>query len=240
MSRKLLFGTLMGFLIGAMSSGRAQLADTIWEGNVILSGLTLKKVQGGVAQSGPNLSNASVALAVEIWFWDNSNCGVVFRRDKWGLNPEEFAYMSDVDLDGNPLPAPVFWYKQGPKFVGGGSLSPMSSNSNGRETTTDLYTYNASRKSGTFLQQTIYNAANGTFNAGAMMKITGNFRLSNPNTLVPQNVIFSLTPNPVGRNSYQTSGRVAVRVGNFTKTLRIPSIEKNAQPGFRSYYYTKE
>ena len=215
----------MGFLIGAMSSGRAQLADTIWEGNVILSGLTLKKVQGGVAQSGPNLSNASVALAVEIWFWDNSNCGVVFRRDKWGLNPEEFAYMSDVDLDGNPLPAPVFWYKQGPKFVGGGRLSPMSSNSNGRETTTDLY---------------IYNAANGTFNAGAMMKITGNFRLSNPNTLVPQNVIFSLTPNPVGRNSYQTSGKVSVRAGNFTKTLRIPSLEKNAQPGFRSYYYTKE
>ena len=71
MSRKLLFGTLMGFLIGAMSSGRAQLADTIWEGNVILSGLTLQKVQAGVLQSGPNLSNASLTLPVEIWFWNN-------------------------------------------------------------------------------------------------------------------------------------------------------------------------
>ena len=152
MSRKLLLGTLMGFLIGAMSSGRAQLADTIWEGNVILSGLTLQKVQAGVLQSGPNLSNASLTLPVEIWFWNNSNCGVVFRRDKWGLNPEEFAYMSDVDLDGNPLPEWVAWYKKGPKYVGGGSLSPMSSNSNGRETTTDLYTYNSSKRTGTFLQ----------------------------------------------------------------------------------------
>ena len=240
MSRKLLFGTLMGFLIGAMSSGRAQLADTIWEGNVILSGLTLQKVQGGVLQSGPNLSNASLTLPVEIWFWDDSNCGVVFRRDKWGLNPEEFAYMSDGDLDGNPLPEWVAWYKKGPKYVGGGSLSPMSSNSNGRETTTDLYTYNASKRTGTFLQQTIYNTPNDTFNAGALMKIAGGFRLSNLNTLVPQKIVFSLTPNPIGSNSYRTSGKVAVRAGSFTKTLRIPSIEKNAQPGFRSYYYTKE
>ncbi|NDB96189.1 MAG: hypothetical protein EBZ78_08535 [Verrucomicrobia bacterium] len=240
MSRQLLLGTVMAFLLVALSSVRAQMADTIWEGNVTLSGLTLQKVQGGEAQSGPNLSNASVTLPLEIWFWNDSNCGVVFRRDKWGLNPEEFAYMSDVDLDGNPLPEWVAWYKKGPKYVGGGSLSPITYNSNGYETTTDRYTYNASKKTGTFLQKTIYNYPNETHASGAMLDISGGFRLSNPGTLVPQKIVLSLRPNPFGPNSYRTSGRVTVRAGNFTKTARKPSIEKNVQPGFRSYYYIKE
>jgi len=239
MSRKLLLGTLMGFLIGAMSSGRAQLADTIWEGNVILSGLTLQKVQAGVLQSGPNLSNASLTLPVEIWFWNNSNCGVVFRRDKWGLNPEEFAYMSDVDLEGNLLAYEVPWYRQGPKYVGGGSRSPSYVNSTGHINATDSYTYNASKKTGTFTQRLAYVVANSTFNAGTVMSITGNFRLANANTLVPQKVVFSLTPSLVGSNSYRTSGRLTLRTSNFIKTNRQPSSEKDVQPGFDDYYYSK-
>ena len=231
----------LALFLGTLPPAQAQLADTIWEGNVTLSGFTLQKVEGGVVQSGPNLANASVTLPVEIWFWNNSNCGVVFRRDKWGLNPEEFAYMSNVDLEGNMLPYEVPWYRQGPKYVGGGSLSPISNNSNGYETTTDRYTYNASKKTGTISQRTVYNQGNSTFQPGAVMSITGNFRLSNPNTLVPQNIVFSLTPNPIGRNSYRTGGKLTIRAGNFTKSaLRKPSTAQNDEPGFRSYYYTKE
>lgn len=216
-----------------------QLADTIWEGMVTISGFGLSKVQGGVAQPGPNVANASVTLPVEMWFWNNSNCGVVFRRDKWGLNPEEFAYMSDVDLDGNPIDPPEYIYKQGAKYVGGGSLSPISNNSNGYETTTDNYIYNASKKSGSFSQSTLYHYPNQTHAAGAVLSIRGNFRLSNPNTLVPQNLVLSLTPNPFGPNSYRISGKYTLRAGNFSKTIRKPSVEKDAEPGFRTWYYAK-
>ena len=157
MSRILLSG-ICGLFFALSADGFSQsLSNTIWEGNVTFSGFTMQKVEGGVVQSGPNLANATVTLPVEIWFWNDSNCGVVFRRDKWGLNPEEFAYMSNVDLEGNMLPYDVPWYRQGPKYVGGGSLSPISNNSNGYETTTDRYTYNASKKSGTISQRTAYN-----------------------------------------------------------------------------------
>jgi hypothetical protein len=232
--------TSVGLFPLLASAQSLTLSNTIWEGNVTLSGITLQKVQGGVVQPGPNLANASVTLPVEIWFWNNSNCGVVFRRDKWGLNPEEFSYVeTEYDGFGNA----TNWlsiYRQGPKYVGGGSLSPTSSNSNGYESTTDRYTYNPSKKTGTFSQSTIYNRGNGSFSAGAVMTITGNFRLSNSNTLVPQNIVLSLTPNPVGRNSYRTSGRLTIRAGNFVRTVRQPSVETDAEPGFSSYYYSKE
>lgn len=221
------------------SSARAQLADTIWEGSVTISGFSLAKVQGGVVQAGPNVANASVTLPVEMWFWNNSNCGVVFRRDKWGLNPEEFAYNSNVDLEGNPLPEYFDWYEQGPKYLGGGSLSPISNNSNGYETTTDSYSYNAARRSGSFSQRTLYNYPSQTHAAGAVLSIRGNFRLSNPNTLVPQNLVLSLTPNPFGPNSYRIGGRLTLRAGNFSKTTRKPSVEKDAEPGFRTFYFAK-
>lgn len=216
-----------------------QFADTIWEGMVTISGFGLSKVQGGVAQPGPNVANASVTLPVEMWFWNNSNCGVVFRRDKWGLNPEEFSYINEWDADGNPLNPPEFIYKQGPRYVGGGRLSPISNNSNGYETTTDNYIYNASKKSGSFSQSTLYHYSNQTHAAGAVLSIRGNFRLSNPNTLVPQNLVLSLTPNPFGSNSYRISGKYTLRAGNFSKTTRKPSEEKDAEPGFTSYYYAK-
>ena len=223
-----------------LPGAHAQLADTIWEGNVTLSGLTLQKVQSGVVQSGPNLANATVTVPLEIWFWNNSNCGVVFRRDKWGMNPEEFSYVEiEYDLFGNETNW-ISIYRQGPKYVGGGSLSPISSNSNGYESTTDRYTYNPSRRTGTFLQETLYNQNNGTFNAGALMKITGNFRLASSNTLVPQNIVLSLSPNPIGSNSYRTSGKLVIRATPFNKTTRKPSIEKDVELGFLSYYYPKE
>jgi len=216
-----------------------QLADTIWEGMVTISGFGLSKVQGGVAQLGPNVANASVTLPVEMWFWNNSNCGVVFRRDKWGLNPEEFDYVEvQYDEFGNETNW-VSMYRRGPKYVGGGRLSPISNNSNGYETTTDNYIYNASKKSGSFSQSTFYHYPNQTHAAGAVLSIRGNFRLSNPNTLVPQNLVLSLTPNPFGPNSYRISGRLALRAGNFNKTIRKPSEEKDAEPGFTSYYYAK-
>jgi len=217
----------------------AQLADTIWEGNVTISGFSLAKVQGGVVQAGPNVGNASVTLPVEMWFWNNSNCGVVFRRDKWGLNPEEFDYVEiQYDEFGNETNW-VSMYRQGPKYIGGGSLSPISNNSNGYETTTDSYSYNGARRSGSFSQRTLYNYPNQTHAAGAVLSIRGNFRLSNPNTLVPQNLVLSLTPNPFGPNSYRISGKYTLRAGNFSKTTRKPSEEKDAEPGFRAFYYAK-
>jgi hypothetical protein len=230
-------GLVLVFFVA--SSARAQLADTIWEGNVTISGFSLTKVQGGVVQAGPNVANASVTLPVEMWFWNNSNCGVVFRRDKWGLNPEEFAWTEWMDEQGNPIDPPEFIYKQGPKYVGGGSLSPIAYNSNGYETTTDSYTYNASKKSGSFSQRTLYNHLTQTHANGATLSIAGKFHLSNPNTLVSQNLVLSLTPNPFGPNSYRIGGSLKLRAGNFSKTTRKPSVEKDAEPGFRSFYYAK-
>jgi len=234
-----LAATLMG-LFPLLASGQSlSLSNTIWEGNVTLSGITLQKVVGGVVQPGPNLANASVTLPVEIWFWNNSNCGVVFRRDKWGLNPEEYAWQeTEIDGFGNV----TNWlsiYKQGPKYVGGGSRSPQS-NSNGDESTTDGYTYDARKKTGTFSHRVLYVGANSTYNVGTVMSITGNFRLANTNTLVPQKVVFSLTPSLVGSNSYKTSGKMTIRAGNFVRTVRQPSVETDAEPGFSSYYYSKE
>lgn len=239
MCRFLWTGLSLGLWLGLQAPVQAQLADTIWEGNVTISGFSLAKVQGGVVQAGPNVANASVTLPVEMWFWNNSNCGVVFRRDKWGLNPEEFAYQQWMDDQGNPIDPPEFIYKQGPKYLGGGSLSPISNNSNGYETTTDNYSYNAARRSGNFSQRTLYNYPSQTHAAGAVLSIRGNFRLSNPNTLVPQNLVLSLTPNPFGPNSYRIGGRLTLRAGNFSKTTRKPSTEKDAEPGFRALYYAK-
>lgn len=231
--------TSVGLFPLLASAQSLTLSNTIWEGNVTLSGITLQKVQGGVVQPGPNLANASVTLPVEIWFWNNSNCGVVFRRDKWGLNPEEFAWREWMDGEGNPIDPPKDIYRQGAKYVGGGSLSPIDYNSNGYETTTDNYTFDALKRTGTFSQRTLYNYPSQTHVAGAVLSIGGKFQLSNTNRLVSKNLVFSLTPNPFGPNSYRISGNYTLRASNFSKTTRQPSVEKDAKPGFRTWYYAK-
>ena len=209
---------------------RAQLSDTIWEGTVTLSGLSLQKVAGGLLQPGPNLANASVTLPVEIWFWNNSNWGVVFRRDKWGLNPRKPFYVEFLQVGEEQV-----YFSQERQYEGGGSQAPVYEPS--RETITDLYTYNPSRRSGTFSQRILYLVGGSTRDAGATLSLSGRFSLRG-NTITAQNIIFAIAPNPWGRESYRTSGRLRIVASPFTKTNRKPSVEKEPtpeSPGFFDY-----
>ena len=165
---------------------------------------------------------------MEIWFWNNSNWGVVFRRDKWGLNPKKPFY-----IEVTPSGEEAVYYSQGRKYEGGGSQSPVYHSS--RETITDIYTYNPARKTGTFSQRTLFLIANSTHDAGASLNLSGRFSVRN-NMLTVQNIVFSMAPNPFGKDSYQTAGRFRVAGGPFTKTIRQPSKEKDVQAGFSDYF----
>lgn len=65
--------------------GRAQLSDTIWEGTQWISSINLVSLKPGGIQDFPSLLGARFNLPLEIWFWDNSHFGVVFRNDRWGF-----------------------------------------------------------------------------------------------------------------------------------------------------------
>lgn len=220
-------GLAVGALLCVSPRASAQLADTIWEGNVTLSGLSLQKVTGGALQPGPNLSNASVTLPIEIWFWNNSNWGVVFRRDKWGLNPPKPFYVDFIQAGETEV-----YFTQERQYEGGGSRSPVYQP--GRETITDVYTYNPARRSGTFSQRILYLVSGSTRDAGASLNLSGRFSLRG-NTITAQNIVFSIAPNPWGRDSYRSSGRLRVVANPFSKTSRKPSVEKEATPGFFDY-----
>ena len=72
---------ILSFL--SISAGYSQLADTIWEAEVQIDRLSLQAVKEGVLQPGPNLKNGTVKLPIEIWFWNDSDCGIVFPTEKW-------------------------------------------------------------------------------------------------------------------------------------------------------------
>lgn len=73
-------------LFGLFSQpSRAQLADTIWEGTQWISSINLVSLKPDGANSFPSLLGARINLPLEIWFWDNTNFGIVFRNDRWGF-----------------------------------------------------------------------------------------------------------------------------------------------------------
>ena len=71
--------------VAATFSGRAQLADTIWEGTQWISSINMVSLKPDGSANFPSLLGARINLPLEIWFWDNENFGLVFRNDRWGF-----------------------------------------------------------------------------------------------------------------------------------------------------------
>jgi len=64
---------------------RAQLADTIWEGTQWISSVNAVSLKPNGNENFPALMGARFNLPLEIWFWDNTHFGIVFRNDRWGF-----------------------------------------------------------------------------------------------------------------------------------------------------------
>lgn len=214
-------------------SAQAQLADTIWEAQVEVINLSLQSVKEGVEIQGPNLKNATTTLPMEIWFWDNNQCGLVFTTDKWGYR-DSYEYTW-----GEPGEPGYYYYRYlGPKYWGGGSLAPSYENEEGKVEVTSTYNYNPSKRTGTLLQKTLYLLETSTRQAGSYWQVNGAFSVSG-NRLTIRSATFTLLPNPSGLNSYKVLSAPRLKTGTtFVKTVRRPSIEKNVQASFKYFEYS--
>lgn len=80
-----------GFIFGVWAAvfaqvpcARAQLADTIWEGNLTISNLSGQQVEEGALKY-PALQGGKLPVPVEIWFWNNGEAWLMFDNVRWGL-----------------------------------------------------------------------------------------------------------------------------------------------------------
>lgn len=73
----------------APSSLHAQLADTIWEGTQWISSINMVYLKPDGSANFPSLLGARINLPLEIWFWDNTHFGIVFRNDRWGFDDDQ-------------------------------------------------------------------------------------------------------------------------------------------------------
>ena len=67
----------------------AQLADTIWEGTQWISSINMVNLKPDGSANFPSLLGARINLPLEIWFWDNTHFGIVFRNDRWGFDDDQ-------------------------------------------------------------------------------------------------------------------------------------------------------
>lgn len=223
--KKVLF---LAFL--SISAGYAQLADTIWEAEVQINGLSLQAVKDDVLQPGPNLKNSTVILPIEIWFWDDVACGIVYPTEKW--NSRTIYEYSN----GSPGDPSYFYYNYyTAKYQGGGSEAPSDVNEDGREQATSTFTYNASKKTGTFLHRTLSLVDSSTRKMGSYWRVSAAFKI-NGNRLTVTSASFAVAPNPMGSNGYKFLTPLPTLRKNtvFTKTSRRPSEEKNVKAAFRT------
>lgn len=65
------------------ASAHAQLADTIWEGVQTVREINLQGMRDRMLMDYPVLRGGRTVLPLEIWIWDNTNCGMVFRNDRY-------------------------------------------------------------------------------------------------------------------------------------------------------------
>jgi hypothetical protein len=219
---------ILGIL--SISAGHAQLADTIWEAEVQIDRLSLQAVKDGVLQSGPNLKNGTVKLPIEIWFWNNVDCGIVFPNEKWNDRTiDEYSYGSPGD--------PMYYYYNyySPKYEGGGRLAPSDENEQGKVEATSTFTYSAAKKSGTFLNKTLFLEETSNHRIGSYWLVKGAFKI-NGNKLTVTTATFALVPNPLGSGAYKFLAPLpALRKNSvFTKTSRSPSEEKNVKAAFKT------
>jgi hypothetical protein len=84
----------------------AQLADTIWEGTQWISSINIASLKPDGSANFPSLLGARFNLPLEIWFWDNTHFGIVFRNDRWG-----FEGRRKGEYTGHPEANKVFTYR---------------------------------------------------------------------------------------------------------------------------------
>lgn len=208
----------------------SQLADTIWEAEVEVQGLSLQAVRDGISVQGPNMKNGSIVLPMEIWFWNGSQSGLVFPTERWGFRQSyEYSWGSPGD------PGYYYYRYLDPKYWGGGSMAPSFENEEGKVQVTSTYTFSPAKKSGTFLQKTLTLLGTSTREVGSYWQINGTFAVSG-NKLTVRNATFTLQPNPSGYNSYRVLSPPRLKAGTtFVKTVRKPSIEKNMEASFKYF-----
>jgi len=219
---------ILGIL--SISAGHAQLADTIWEAEVQINGLSLQAVKDGVVQSGPNLKNGTIKLPIEIWFWNDVDCGIVFPNEKWNRRTiDEYSYGSPGD------PSYYYYNYYSPKYEGGGRLAPSEENEMGRVEVTSTFTYNTAKKSGTFLHKTLFLDETSNHRISSYWRVNGAFKI-NGNKLTVTTATFALVPNPLGSGAYKFLAPLPALGKNsvFTKTSRRPSEEKNVKAAFKT------
>lgn len=214
----------------SISAGYAQLDGTIWEAEVEINNLSLQSVLNDQLQKGPNLKKATIKLPIEIWFWDETHCGIVFPTEKWNRRTkEEWSWGDPGD--------PGYAYSRyiTPKYQGGGSEAPSSENELGEEMTESLYTYNPTKKSGTFSQKTIFQKTATSHRIGAYWRLNAAFKISG-NKLVVSSAYLVLVPNPLGPNAYNFLAPLPTLAKNtvFLKTSRQPNIEKDLEASFKT------
>lgn len=219
---------ILSFL--SISAGYSQLADTIWEAEVQIDRLSLQAVKEGVLQPGPNLKNGTVKLPIEIWFWNDSDCGIVFPTEKWNRrNIYSYEY-------GTPETDDYYYYNYyPPKYEGGGSKAPSYENESGQVQTTSTYTYKSARKTGTLLHKTLTIAEDLASSKNAYWLVYAAFKI-NVSKLTVTTASFAVAPNPMGSNLYKFLSPFPALQKNtvFTKTIRRPSEEKNVKAAFKT------
>jgi len=85
MKQSCLVGLALGLWLGMPAPTKAQLADTIWEGTQWISSVNAVSLKPNGNENFPALMGARFNLPLEIWFWDNTHFGIVFRNDRWGF-----------------------------------------------------------------------------------------------------------------------------------------------------------
>ena len=219
---------ILSFL--SISAGYSQLADTIWEAEVQIDRLSLQAVKEGVLQPGPNKKNGTVKLPIEIWFWNDSDCGIVFPTEKWNRrNIYSYEY-------GTPETDDYYYYNDyPPKYEGGGSKAPSYENENGLVQTTSTYTYKPAQKTGTLLHKTLTIAEDLASSKNAYWLVYAAFKI-NVSKLTVTTASFAVAPNPMGSNLYKFLSPFPALQKNtvFTKTIRRPSEEKNVKAAFKT------
>lgn len=71
-------------VLAVPSVGRSQVADTIWAGDLPISGISFRQIEEGALKY-PAVSGGKMTVPVEIWFWNDGSAWLMFDYHRWGL-----------------------------------------------------------------------------------------------------------------------------------------------------------
>lgn len=197
----------------------AQLADTIWTGNAVVTIPAMSATDdNGNSLPYPKTTTAlTFILPVEVWFWDNSKFLIVYRQEAMGADPSRGSLQPLIGEWTIPLGARV------------GQLSGISEVPYG----SDLYevrTGSVSKNGNKYSFTAEFRDTGDTSGydsewiyPGAKVLITGSFSLSG-NTIKAK-LTTAYSPNPSGPGGIKISGKAPSAGATLTQTDRKPSTE---------------